>query len=299
MKQVRFNSLTSKGPLFPQEYKPIGYKLAGEVLPKLAEEMLWNATRFIGNDYEKEAFAKNSNIWVCLKSELTDKQQKLRFPEDFMPLLNTMKDAQEAIKLEKKQRSKEEKLIEKSEKEKLKEIYGFANVDGQQIQLGNYQIEPPGWIVTRGKDPRKFNWKYRVTPEEVELNIVNEKPPKNWNGGIYSDNTSQFVARYKVKCGRKETKTYKELPKLIPFVSWSPMRLKNSEGKFDKTADILKNWKKIQNHIYSGCLASDENALVAYLIQQTGIRIGGERDLKTQADTKGASTLLKVNIELL
>jgi DNA topoisomerase-1 len=300
MKQARFTTLFSLGPLFPEKYQVKGYKLAGEKLPVLAEEMLWTAaSRLYGNDYEKEAFVPNGNMWKNLKPQLTLNQQKLQFPVDFIPLVQTMKKEQESIKLAKKQESKEEKLLKKAEKEKLKEKYGFADVDGQRIQLGNYQVEAPAWIVTRGKHPGKFNWKYAVQPEDVELNIVNCQPPKNWKGGTYSDNTSQFVARYKVKCGIEGDGTYRELHKAIPFVSWSPMRLKTSEKKFDKTADILKNWKKIQKHIYEGCISGNESALVAYLIQQTGIRIGNARDLQKQADTRGASTLRKNDITFL
>ena len=40
-KEKRFDTLYFQGPIFPEEYQPRGYKLAGEVLPSLAEEMLW------------------------------------------------------------------------------------------------------------------------------------------------------------------------------------------------------------------------------------------------------------------
>jgi hypothetical protein len=296
---MRFSTLTSNGPLWFERYQPQGYTLGNEKLSPLAEEMLWKAARFLDSDYEKEAFVKNGNMWQCLRPELTPTQQKLAFPLDFMPTLRTMKNAQEALKQEKKAKPKDEKLAEKAHKEQLKEVFGYADVDGQKIQLGNYQIEAPAWIVTRGKHPGKFNWKYEVTEKDVDLNVVGAKPPKGWKGGLYSDNTSQFVARYKIRCGVKGSKNYRELHKAIPFVSWSPMRLKTNEKKFDKTSSILKNWKKIQKHIYEGCLAGDENALVAYIIQQTGIRIGNTRDAEKQALTYGASTLLKEHIDFL
>jgi hypothetical protein len=300
MKQKRFTTLFTLGPVFPEKYKPVGYQLNGEKLSPLAELMLFRASAYLDSDYAKEAFVPNGNMWKNLKPQLSTKQQKLSFPNDFYPILKKMKSDWEDVKLAKKNRPKEEKLAEKAEKEKIKEIYGYADCDGQRIQLGNFQVEAPGWIVTRGKnEPRKFNWKYEVTEEDIEINIVGCKPPKGWKGGIYSDNTSQFVARYKVRCGILGSKTYQELHKAVPFVSWSPMRLKTSEKKFDKTADILKNWKKIQKHIYDGCIAGNENALVAYLIQETGIRIGHDRDPNKQALTYGASTLLKDHIEFL
>jgi len=300
MKKKRFESLQSNGPVFPEAYKGKGYTLAGEKLTNLAEEMLWKAARFIDSDYETEAFySNNKNMKNCLFLELTAEQQKLSWPEEFIPTLKKMKKAQEQLKEEKKTLTKEEKLAIKQEKDQLKETYGTAILNGESVPLSGYMIEDSGWILTRGADPRKFLWKYSVEEKDVTLNIVKGNSPKGWKGKVISDNTTIWVMKYKIKCGIKGTKNYKELNKIIAFAPSVSVRQNSNEKKYDKAKDILKNWKKIQAHIYKGVLAGDESAMIAYLIQMTGIRVGGERDLDLQADTKGASTLICDNISFI
>jgi len=289
MKQKRFNSLTSNGPTFPEEYQSKGLVLNGEKLPVLAEEMLWKAARFIGSDYETEAFAKNGNMWKCLKPELTKTQQKLQFPADFLDILNVMKNRQESEKLEKKATPKEVKLAEKAEKEKIKEIFGTAILDGKKVRLANFAIEAPNWILTRGKDPRKFCWKYAVTESDVTLNIVNATNPTKLKS--VSDATAMWVMKYQIHCGRPEMSCYKKLNKVIAFHGEVSVRQEAITGKFDTSAKILKNWTKIQTAIRTDALKGKDEALVIYLIQETGIRVGGEKDEKKSALTYGMSTL--------
>ena len=300
MKKARFTSLQSNGPVFPESYSPKGYKLAGETLPSLAEEMLWNAARFLDSDYEKEAFySSNKNMWLCLKPELTVKQQNLSFPTDFIPVLKKMKADNEALKEAKKLLTKDEKLAIKAEKDALKDQFGTAILDGETVPLSGYMIEAPNWIMTRGKDPRKFSWKYRVQPNEVILNIVNGKAPANWpEKNVTADDTSIWVMKYKINCGHDGMSSFRQLNKIIAFAPSVSVRQANTAGKFDKSKDILANWTHIQSEIEKGCLKGDQEALIIYLIQHTGIRIGNERDDKFQALTYGMQTLQHEHMKL-
>ena len=76
---------------------------------------------------------------------------------------------------------------------------------------------------------------------------------------------------------------------------------KNIEKKFDKTFEVIKDYKNIEQHILEGIKSSDparkQAALCAWLIAETGIRVGNERDLSKFADTVGASTLKKENFK--
>jgi DNA topoisomerase-1 len=297
MKKAKFKSLSSIGPLLPPEYQPAGYKVGGQTLSPLAEEMLWNAARYIGSDYEARILVTDGNFHNCLKLELNAAQKQLAFPKAFMATLNSMKGAQEIAKADKKALTKDEKLALKAEKDAQKEQYGFAILDGKRVPLTGYLVEPPAIIMTRGKDPRFGNWKYRVAPEDITINIVGAKPPAGWKGKVQSDPSSIRVMTYKIECGVPGSKTAKTLNKSITFAPTVSVRQDMIDGKFTKTSSILKNWKKIQKHIYDGCLAGNQAAMVAYLIQETGIRIGNLRDKNTQADTRGASTLTVDNIE--
>ena len=290
MNKAKITQLQSKGPVFPEPYKTKGLTLNGEKLPALAEEMLWKAAKFIDSDYEKEAFfSSNKNMWTCLKPELTEKQSKLKFPEDFLPLLRSIKAQIEAEKEAKKKRSKEEKEAEKAAKEKLREEFGYIELNGKTVKLQNFMIEAPDWILTRGKDPRKFNWKYAVKKEDVVLNIVNgEDVP----GYTCESNPDVFwIMKYHINCGRPEQSNFQKLNKRIFAGEGADMMYDSIRNKFDKAADILKNWKHIQKTIKEDALAGKDEALITYLIQQTGIRIGNERDAKKQALTYGMSTL--------
>jgi hypothetical protein len=93
---------------------------------------------------------------------------------------------------------------------------------------------------------------------------------------------------------------YMELPKKVNL--GGEVAEKNIEKKFDKTFKVIKNYKKIEKHILDGIKSNDpvrkQAALCAWLIAETGIRVGGERDLSRVADTVGASTLRKENFKL-
>ena len=309
MKQVKFTSLQSKGPTFPKPFDGnVGqyWKIGGEPLSDLATEMLWKAARFIGSDYEKEAFTPDNNMWLCLKPELTKNQQKMKWPQDFRSILVTMKDEQEQDKLRNKNRTKEEKLAEKAAKDKIKEEFLFAELDGKIVKMANFQIEPANWILTRGADPRKFLWKYEVKKSDVTINIVGF--PKvaadlEKNGfSVKADNTAMWAMKFKMYCG-PHTNGKPDFPKCchfnktIGFHGEADIRQKAITGKFDKASDILKNWNKIQAKVLADATncslkkTPKHEALIVYLIQETGIRVGGGRDSNRQAMTYGISTL--------
>ena len=67
-------------------------------------------------------------------------------------------------------------------------------------------------------------------------------------------------------------------------------------------AKAIKKYKKIENKIEEGLKSKDaktqQAAAILWLIAETGIRIGNEKDLNVCADTVGASTLKVENIIL-
>ena len=60
-KNIRFKTLTPPTPMLPPEYVAKGYKLAGEVLPKLAEEMLYCCARYYEHEIYWEKLLKNQD----------------------------------------------------------------------------------------------------------------------------------------------------------------------------------------------------------------------------------------------
>jgi DNA topoisomerase-1 len=298
-KTLKYKTLTSRGPIFPAPYVYKGATLKGEKLSLLAEEMLWKLSHYIESDYWKESVFQK-NVWFCLKPELTKTQQALSFPQDFIPMLTKMKELKDQEKETKKNRTKEEKQTEKEEKDNLKALHGVAIVDGEEIEIGGYLVEEANWILTRGADPRKGMWKYQVLPSEVTLNIVNEKPPAGWKGKIESSPKSVWAFKYQQLCGRDNRAVL--LNKVVSFSKNTDIGKQMTGEKYAKAQDILTSWNKIETFIDRGLKLNDpevqEAAVIAYLISLTGIRIGGERDLKHQADTQGMSTLRVEHIKL-
>lgn len=303
-KEKRFDTLYFQGPIFPEEYQPRGYKLAGEVLPSLAEEMLWAcASYYLHESYWKRLVELN-NFWQCLKPELTTNQQKLSFPSDFETLIAEMKATKTAESEAKKQWKKDNKIDaakEKEEKEKFRDEHNFCLIDGKPVKCP-YLVEGPGLIMSHPGDPKFGAWKYRVNPKDVTLNIVKSKKPEDWKGKIVSSNTSQWVFKYKMDCGRKGMSCYTQLAKKANVDAKSDIAQGNTSKKFDKTMKAIKKYNKIKKHIEDGLKSSDlktqQTALVTWLIAETGIRVGNEKDTSISADTVGATTLKVENIIL-
>lgn len=297
-KNKRFKTLTPPTPQLPAEYVFQGtWKLAGKELSHLAEEMLWNCARYYEHEIYWEKLVKNGNFIQCLTPELSSEQKALNFPEDYKKLLSEMKALQEKQKEEKaewRKLHKEEVKKEKAAKDALKEQFGYAVVDGEKIAVP-YLVEGPGIIITRGEDPRFGCWKYRVKTGDITVNCVDGDIPQNWKGKVESSPTSQWVFKYKMQCGRPGMKTYMEIPKKVNLSG--DIAKKNVAKKFDKTMKVIENWSAIEKHILDGIKSNDpirkQSALIAYLIAETGIRVGNSRDLDKFADTQGASTLKK------
>lgn len=280
-------TLEYAGPVFPEDYKYKGtFKVNGSTLGPLAEEMLFCLSKYVDTEYF-EKIIRFKNFWKDLKPQLGF---NAKFPEDFTSVLSDMKKYSDKEKEEKKAADKDAAKIKKEE---LKKKHGFALVDGDQVEIASYVVESPSILLTRGEDPRFGSWKYRVEPKNVVLNCVNCNPPKDWPGKIVCEPDVLWVAKYDIKCSGFT------LPKKVLFSTSSKMRQDRAESKYDKTENIIKNFSKIQDAIVKGIDSNDDvtsqSALISYLIQETGIRIGNERTA-LQADTRGASTLQRENI---
>jgi len=297
MKQNRFKTLEyPNGPVLPPEYEPKGYSVNNTKLTALSEEMLFSAARYFEHDEYWPKLINTGNFWNCLKRELPANLKNLSFPADFNSVLKQMKSDQEVIKETKKSLTKEQKLAIKAEKDVLKAKHGFVILDGKNADIGGFMIEAPSLIITRGKDPRFGNWKYRV--EEKDITINSQVTPKGWKGKTVFDPSAIWVISYQIKCGVEKTSSFKKLNKKVCFAGTTDVWQQTRDAKFDKSKDILKNWKKIQGAINAGINKGDDEAIIIYLIQQTGIRIGNERDEKLQALTYGMQTLENRHIDL-
>jgi DNA topoisomerase-1 len=290
MKATTWKTLTHNGPLFPEAYKPIGITVKGKQLSPLAEEMLNAWARIAETDYVKDpVFIANFGIDFGRNIDAS-----LKFPEDFGPAIQQLRAKQAADKEKRAAMTKEERAEAKAAKDALQRKYGFAYMDGKEIPIGAYMLEPAGIYMGRGDHPLKGRWKAAITPEHVTINASKgDVPPPpaghKWEQVIQSG--GQFPFAFNTTVGDHV------IGKQVRF-GLSDISQGNDAAKFDKAMRMNQKAKELESHIEAGCKAGNEAALIAWLIQNTAIRVGNDRDPSSNAQTVGASTLRVKNLKV-
>lgn len=285
-------SMSHNGIIIPR-YEPKGFSVIfrGKAI-KLSpeqEEMAVAWARKLGTEYAQDkVFAKNffddfskalgvgkASVGDFDFSEIKKFVDKDRAFKESMP------------KEEKKRLAAERKAARDANKEK----FGYAVIDGQRIELGNYMVEPSSIFMGRGKHPLRGKWKRGAQESDVTLNISPDakKPEGKWNF-VWMPGC-MWIARWDDKLRGKE--------KYIWVSESSPMKQERERKKFDKAKELEKNFKRIEQHILRNLDSDDEKkrkiATVCYLIDAVNMRVGDEKD-EDEADTVGATTLGKDNI---
>ena len=175
----------------------------------------------------------------------------------------------------------------KEVREALKARYGYAIVNGQRVELGNYMTEPSGIFMGRGEHPLRGRWKEGARREDVTLNLSPDAPPVegNWQEIVWQPE-SLWVARWKDKLADKL--------KYIWLSDTAPVKQQREALKFDKAVDLDAEIDRVRARIQLDL--SHENArrrmiaTACYLIDTLCLRVGDEKD-PDEADTVGATTL--------
>ncbi len=88
-------------------------------------------------------------------------------------------------------------MEKKAERERLKNFYGKAIVDGVEVDVANWLVEPPGLFMGRGQHPLRGRWKPRVKPSDVILNLGEDAPvPEGPWQNIVHDHSSTWLASW-------------------------------------------------------------------------------------------------------
>lgn len=285
----KWKTLRHNGVLFPEEYQPQGLtvKIRGRktLLTPIQEEMAWAWAKKIGTPYvEDEVFAKN--FITCFQKVLPYEYRNVTISEiDFTDIVQYQaKDKEWRTQPETKKKLAEER---KERRLALKEKYGYAEIDDHRVEVANYLVEPPGIFMGRGKHPIRGQWKPRVHPEEVTLNLDKGAPvpPGKW-GKIVHDSNSMWLACWLDKLTKKV--------KYVWLHDSSTIRQQRDQMKYDKAKKLQTKLDKVRKHISKGLASRDEKirktASVCYLIDNLCMRVGDEKD-EDEADTVGASTL--------
>ena len=296
----KWTDLEHNGVAFPPEYvqRGINVKILGEIffLNREQEELIYAWAKkkdthyvkdpvFQGNflsDFKKllpERFTSVRNIDEIDMTEafsLVDKELKIKENEKIR-IKSLTRDERRRI-------SQEKKL----EKEKLKAIYGKAKIDGIEVDVANWLVEPPGIFMGRGLHPLRGRWKPRVTPKDVTLNLGQDAsvPEGPWKA-IVHDHYSTWLASW------IENLTGKR--KYVWLHDSSYLRQDNDKAKYDTAKKLEYYISDLEKEIINQMLNSKDVtrkkiATVCYLIYKLAMRVGDEKDTD-EADTIGASTL--------
>ena len=300
MAKPKFKTIEHKGPLFPKPYEYKGkFFVNGIKLDYLSEDMLWHWA-VLGDDYRNAPDFQKNFAKTFLKNVPAGMPKT--FPQGYEKTIEAMRAENELIKEAKKlANTKEAREAKKLENEKIKKEYGVVYLDGVEQQIGGYVLEPEGVYVGRGKCPMNGMWKWAIQPEDVTINYIGDKskipqPPAGHQWKAIVENRDAYVATYfDVHIGED----YATLKKKYGFGANSTVKQNADIHKYDKAQQLAKDWSIIEKYIEDGVNASKQEAVIAWLILRTGIRVGtGHKDI-FENGTCGASTLLVKNVKIV
>jgi DNA topoisomerase-1 len=300
MANAKWSTLEHRGVAFPPEYQSrgIGIIIRGErfILNRDQEELIYAWAKKKNTHYIQDPIFQ-SNFLNDLRALLPDKFRSIDFINaiDFSEAFrlvdqeNAMKEAEiQRIKNLPKDEKRKMSLRKKEERERLKAIYGKAIVDGVEVEIANWLVEPPGLFMGRGQHPLRGKWKPRVKPQDVILNLGEKAPvPEGAWKDIVHDHSSTWLATWIEKITGKR--------KYVWLHDSAVLRQSNDKEKYDKAKKLEKYIGKVQKQIIRIMLNSNninqkKVATVCYLIFKLAMRVGDEKD-PDEADTVGASTL--------
>src|SRR5215210_2446181 len=305
MANTKWSTLEHRGVAFPPEYQSrgIGIIIRGErfILNRDQEELIYAWAKKKNTHYIQDPIFQ-SNFLNDLRALLPDKFRSIDFINniDFSEAFrlvdheNAMKEAEiQRIKNLPKDEKRKISLRKKEERERLKAIYGKAIVDGVEVEIANWLVEPPGLFMGRGQHPLRGRWKPRVKPEDVILNLGEEAavPEGPWQKIIHDHNSTWLASWIETLTGKR---------KYVWLHDSSLIRQNYDKAKYDKAQNLEKYIDKIEREIVKKMTSKDRDqrkiSTVCYLIIKMAMRVGDEKD-PDEADTVGATTLRKEHLK--
>lgn len=295
----KWTVLKHNGPMFPPEYEPhkIPVIINGKevILPSLAEEYATMFARYLETKYMESSIFKK-NFWKDFKPTLENIQVSSLDEIDFSLIKKYLNKEKE----KKAEMSKEQKEKIKEKQQEIEEPYKNCIIDGGQLKIDNFKIEPPGIFIGRGTHPKSGKIKKRIRPEDVTINLDKESPiPKpnisgNW-GNVINDRTVVWLANWKEEI-TNQTKYI--------FTSFeSFFKSKSDEEKFNLARQLKRKANSIREKYETDLISNDlklkQLATALYFIDELALRVGGKKDSKEEADTVGVTSLRVEHLTLL
>ena len=305
MNEMKWKTLQHNGILFPPNFetKKIKIKVKGEDvnLTILQEEMAyqWAKKKDAPKPGTTEKYVEDpifqKNFLKDFTKTFNGKFKNLQYSDidfsDAYKLVNKEKEVRESLtKEEKKSLAAKRKIL----REEMKEKYGKAVMDGQEVEVANYMAEPSGIFMGRGEHPMRGRYKPSVTSSSVTLNLGKEAtiPSGKW-GKIVHDRDSMWMASWMDELTQKR--------KYVWLADSAGIKQERDQAKYDKAKNLASKIDNVKNQVVKDMQGSDKKtrriATACYLIYRTAMRVGDEKD-PDEADTVGATTLRKEHIKL-
>ena len=293
-----WTTLSHSGVNFPETYSPksLSAKVGGRLaaLSPLAEEMAYQLAKKKDTPYIHDPVF-TENFMLDFSPLLPSWSRDAKFADiDFAAPFRIAEHEKEQKETMGKDEKKRLAASRKERREALRAKYGKAILDGKEVDIANWMVEPPGLFMGRGQHPLRGRWKPRVGPEDVTLNLGESAPipPGKW-GAVVHDHDSMWMAKWVDKLTGKE--------KYVWLHESTPLQQSRNKAKYDKALKVGKNLEKIRNRILRDLESKEEKrrqvATVCYLIDTLGMRVGDEKD-EDEADTVGATTLRVEHIKI-
>ena len=307
---IKWTSLEHKGPYFThieEPYEPHKTKIIYEgkkysLEPKEEQIATFYARRLASEkaggvtiELTKDAIF-NKNFWNDFKEYLTNEHKKI-FKEfskfNFKPFVEYLENKKETEKSDTE--LKQNKKIKTAER---KQDYGYAMINGTREPLGNFVIEPAAIFFGRGENPNRGKIKRDIEPEEVTINIgKNSTIPKAPSGHkwkeVINDQESAWIAKWNDPISGDI--------KYVYFAAEGQLKGKSDLLKYEKARKLNEYIDKVRKTYTQDSNSNNKKAkqlgTVLYLIDNYGLRVGGEKD-EDETDTVGASTVRVEHIKL-
>ncbi|XP_051917644.1 DNA topoisomerase I, mitochondrial isoform X2 [Hippocampus zosterae] len=300
---VKWRFLEHKGPYFPPDYQPLPdnvhfyYKGKRVKLSLAAEEVAVFFAQMLDHEYTtKKVFREN--FFTDWRKVMTHEERL--FIQDLDKCdFGEIHAMYQAKVEEKKNMSKEEKLVLKEANQKIVDEFGYCLLDHHRERIGNFKIEPPGLFRGRGEHPKQGMLKKRIQPEDVIINCSKESsipvPPAghHWKE-VRHDNSVTWLASW--------TENVQGGIKYVMLNANSKLKGEKDWEKFEVARKLKTHVDGIRKQYLEDMKAREmhirQRAVALYFIDKLALRAGNEKEEGETADTVGCCSLRVEHITL-